>query len=85
MSDSILSQEVSKLVRGELRTVVTHYLFWKAIGREKVTQNADGFLCCRLCCGEDLRPLGVGIDGHEEMFPLILGIVDIYALSAKVV
>ena len=39
VSDSILSQEVSKLVRGELRTVVTHYFFWKAIGREKGIQN----------------------------------------------
>ena len=80
MSDSIVSQEVSKLVRGELRTVVTHYFFWKAIGREKVTQNADGLLCCRLCCGEALRPLGVGVDGHEEIFPLILGIVDMHSL-----
>ena len=39
MSDSILSQEVSKLVRGEPSTVVTHYFFWKAIGREKGIQN----------------------------------------------
>ena len=51
VSDSILSQEVSKLVQGELRTLVTHYFFWKAIGREKVTQNADGLLCCCLCRG----------------------------------
>ena len=71
-----MSQEVSKLVRGKLKTVVTDYFFWKAIGREKVTQNADGLLCC----GEDLRPLGVGVDGHEEIFPLILGIVDMHSL-----
>ena len=78
MSDSILSQEVSKLVRGEPSTVVTHYFFWKAIGREKVTQNADGLLW--FCRGEDLWPLGVGVDGHEEIFPLILGIVDTHSL-----
>ena len=80
MSDSILSQEVRKLVRGELRTVFTHYFFWKAIGRENVTQNADGLLCCCLCRGEDLWPLVVGVDGHEEIFPLILGIVDMHSL-----
>ena len=80
VSDSILSQEVSKLVRGELRTPVTHHFFWKAIGRKKVTQIADGLLCCRLCGGEDLRLLGVGVDGHEEIFPLILGIVDMHSL-----
>ena len=52
---STLLQEVSKLVGGELRTFVTHYLFWEAVRREKVTQNADGLLCRRrLCHGEDL-------------------------------
>ena len=83
MSDSILSQEVSKLVRCELRTVVTHHFFWKAIGREKMMQNADGHLCCCLCCGEDLWPLRVGINGHKEIFLLILGTVNMHSLPGS--
>ena len=66
VSDSILSQEVSKLVQGELRTLVTHYFFWKAIGREKVTQNAGGLLSCCLCRGEDLVFVVAKISGHLE-------------------
>ena len=69
VSDSILFQEVSKLVRGQLRTIVIHYLLWKAIGREEVTQNADGLLCCCLCHGKDLQPLGVGVDAMKKYFP----------------
>ena len=65
--DSILPQELRKLLRCQLWPVVWNHVFWCSIVSKQCTLNLNGFQAGQGTHGNYLLPLGIGINNNQEV------------------